>query len=365
MHATRDTQPATTADTPAEQRARFRLLNDYQRGFPLVPAPFARIAADVGMTEADVLACYRDGLATGTISRIGAVFSSQLGAGTLAAMHVPAQRLEEVAARVSAEPAVNHNYEREHAFNLWFVVTAPTPAQRDAAIARLERDTGCATIALPMEEAFHIDLGFDLGPHRLLDTDDDAAQASPQDIPNAACPPPLAESEAACALPGIERQLATVLQDGLQPEPAPFATLGRRVGVSEALAIEFIERWLADGLIRRFGVIVRHHELGIGANAMCVWDIPDDLADILGRRLAAEPAVTLCYRRRRAPPHWPYNLFCMIHGRARDEVLAAHAAIAARLGLASWPHAVLFSRRRFKQTGGRWLGHDQGAMNKP
>lgn len=363
MHVSRDTQSGTDAGKSTEQLARFRLLNDYQRNFPLVPAPFAHIAAEVGMTEAGVLASYRDGLASGTISRIGAVFSSHLGAGTLAAMCVPARRLEEVAALVSAEPAVNHNYEREHAFNLWFVVTAPTPAQRDATIARLERDTGCTTIALPMEEAFHIDLGFDLSPQRLIDANDDRAQTPPQaatrNIPNTTYPPPRIASEAAaCALPGIERQLATALQDGLQPEPAPFAILGSRVGVSEALAIEFIERWLADGLIRRFGVIVRHHELGIGANAMCAWDIPDDLADLLGRRLAAEPAVTLCYRRRRAPPHWPYNLFCMIHGRARDEVLAAHNAIATRLGLALWPHAVLFSRRRFKQTGGRWLGHD-------
>lgn len=336
-----------TTEEPLE-RARFRLLNDYQRDFPLVPEPFAAIGADVGLAEADVLAHYRDWAAAGAISRIGAVFSSRLGSGTLVAMSVPPQRLEEVAALINAEPAVNHNYEREHLFNLWFVVTAPTPARRDSIIARLEHDTGCSAIALPMEEVFHIDLGFDLGHRRLADSP--ISEAAPPR------PPSDAGGEAACALPEIEHRLAIQLQDGLPLEPRPFAALGRRASLNEAATLGFIESWLADGLIRRFGVIVRHHELGIDANAMCVWDIPDDIADLLGRRLALEPAVTLCYRRRRAQPQWPYNLFCMIHGRERDEVQAAHAAISARLGLDLWPHAMLFSRRRFKQTGGRWLG---------
>jgi DNA-binding Lrp family transcriptional regulator len=88
-----------------------------------------------------------------------------------------------------------------------------------------------------------------------------------------------------------------------------------------------------EGLIRRFGVVVRHHELGLEANAMCVWDVPDAEVSALGRRLAQEAAVTLCYRRSRVPPDWPYNLFCMIHGSAREEVLAARADSPSRLGL--------------------------------
>jgi hypothetical protein len=101
---------------------------------------------------------------------------------------------------------------------------------------------------------------------------------------------------------------------------------------------------------------VRHHELGLEANAMCVWDVPDAEVSALGRRLAQEAAVTLCYRRRRILPDWPYNLFCMIHGSARDEVLAAREDLATRLGLDRHPHSVLFSCRRFKQTGARYLG---------
>ena len=116
-----------------------------------------------------------------------------------------------------------------------------------------------------------------------------------------------------------------------------------------------VVRALEDGLIRRFGVVVRHHELGIKANAMCVWDVPDELASTLGRQLARYPGVTLCYRRARSLPHWPYNLFCMIHGRSHDAVTATRNDIAQRLGLDRWTHAVLFSSRRFKQRGARYL----------
>jgi DNA-binding Lrp family transcriptional regulator len=78
-----------------------------------------------------------------------------------------------------------------------------------------------------------------------------------------------------------------------------------------------IGRWLEEGAIKRFGVVVRHHELGFRANAMLVHDIPDERVSDIGRALAEEPAVTLCYRRPRRLPDWPYNLFCMIHGRER------------------------------------------------
>jgi DNA-binding Lrp family transcriptional regulator len=113
--------------------------------------------------------------------------------------------------------------------------------------------------------------------------------------------------------------------------------------------------WLAAGLLKRFGVVVRHHELGFTANAMAVWDVPDGDVTAVGRRLAAEPGVTLCYRRSRSLPDWPYNLFCMVHGQAREAVEERVAEIAATQGLAGVPHALLFSRRRFKQTGARYL----------
>lgn len=140
-----------------------RLLNDYQRGFPLEPAPFARIAANLGVSEVDVLEMADALVAKGKISRIGAIVRpNSIGASTLAAIAVPEQRLEEVARLVSGYPEVNHCYEREHAINLWFVVTAPDRAAVTDVLAEIQAMTGLAVLDLPILAAYHIDLGFDL-----------------------------------------------------------------------------------------------------------------------------------------------------------------------------------------------------------
>jgi DNA-binding Lrp family transcriptional regulator len=140
-----------------------KLLNDYQRDFPLTPRPFATIAEEIGSDEASVLAAFRRHKLEGKVSRIGAIVrNGAIGASTLAAMQVPTERLAEVAARVSARPEVNHNYEREHRFNLWFVVTAADRAGVEAALEQLEAETGLAVLELPMVEAYYLDLGFDL-----------------------------------------------------------------------------------------------------------------------------------------------------------------------------------------------------------
>ena len=148
-----------------------------------------------------------------------------------------------------------------------------------------------------------------------------------------------------------ERALLAALADGLPLKPRPFAALGARLGVTEAEALDALRALRDRGVVRRFGVVVRHHELGYRASAMVVWDVPDAAVDAAGRALAAAPGVTLCYRRPRRPPDWPYNLFCLIHGRDRGAVRRAMELAAELAGLAAAPRAVLFSGRRFKQRG--------------
>ncbi len=84
---------------------------------------------------------------------------------------------------------------------------------------------------------------------------------------------------------------------------------------------------------------------------MVVWDLADDVVRDAGRRLARLPFVTLCYRRPRRLPDWPYNLFTMIHGRDRTSVEALVVEAAETADLDTVPRAILFSRRRFKQRG--------------
>ena len=138
-----------------------QLLNDYQRNLPLVSRPFQIIARQLRIGEQEVLRRLRRLFDAGLISRIGPVFAPRrLGASTLAAMAVPAERLEQVAALVSACPEVNHNYEREHRFNLWFVVTATDQDRLTAVLTDIESRSGLPVLVLPLERDYHIDLGF-------------------------------------------------------------------------------------------------------------------------------------------------------------------------------------------------------------
>ena len=138
-----------------------RIVDRYQDGFPLDPAPFAAMAEALDVTQVEVIAALERLEAQGALSRIGAVVPpNRVGASTLAAMAVPPERLEEVADLVSRHEAVNHNYERAHAFNLWFVVTGPSREAVEGALRDINAATGLEVLDLPLEEAYHIDLGF-------------------------------------------------------------------------------------------------------------------------------------------------------------------------------------------------------------
>ncbi|MEH6813017.1 MAG: Lrp/AsnC family transcriptional regulator [Motiliproteus sp.] len=140
-----------------------QLLNIYQRKLPLQERPYAVMAEACGMTELQVIDCLNKWQKEGILSRIGVVVNHQrVGASTLAALAVPDAELEAVAAQVNAYAEVNHNYEREHFYNLWFVLAAPTQQRVDEVLQELEFSTGLPLLNLPMLKAHHLDLGFPL-----------------------------------------------------------------------------------------------------------------------------------------------------------------------------------------------------------
>ena len=140
-----------------------RLLNDFQRDLPLSPTPYADIARDLEVSEEEVIQCLQSLQDRGVISRIGPVFRpNRIGVSTLAAMSVPEHDLECVARIVSAFPEVNHNYEREHDYNLWFVVTAASEEHLAIVLHEIEVHTEYPLMSLPMLDDYFIDLGFQL-----------------------------------------------------------------------------------------------------------------------------------------------------------------------------------------------------------
>lgn len=151
-----------------------------------------------------------------------------------------------------------------------------------------------------------------------------------------------------------DRRLLEQIQEGLPLVSRPFAEIAGRLGMAETEVIERIERLRGEGVIKRMGVVVRHRPLGYDANAMVVWDVPDGRVDALGQCFARFPFVTLCYQRPRRGARWPYNLFCMIHGKDRDAVLDKVVELTEACGVGEVRHQVLFSRRCFKQRGANY-----------
>lgn len=317
-----------------------KLLDNFQRDFPLVERPFARIANDLNISEETVLARLAALKETGRIARVGAtVRPNTAGASTLAAMAVPEDRIETVAAQVGAEPGVNHSYLREDDINLWFVATAPDKDALAASLDRIRMTTGLAVLDLRLVRPFNIDLGFSLtGQHQSLNADNT---------------PDLS------ALREEDRPILHTLSQGFALTPRPFAALAESLGRDEQDVITRIKTLASAGILTRIGVIVRHRSVGWTSNAMVVWDVAEDQIEAAGQALARHPGITLCYQRQTVPELWPYRLYSMIHARDRAEAESVLDGARALPPLQGVAHKALYSLRCFKQTGAT-LTHANG-----
>lgn len=315
-----------------------QILTTIQAALPIDARPFDALASRLGTGPEEVLRRVRRMQDNGVIRRLGPVFdSARLGyVSTLVAAQVPPDRLADVAERVGRLAGVTHSYERTHAYNLWFTLTAAAPAQLDQALERLRQDTGVGEFhSLPALAVYKIRVHFDL-------TEDTA--------PDATAPPgapgqtqPLSEAE---------KRLVRLIQDGLPAEREPLAGVARQMGWPAARVVDQVRAWLVTGVIRRFGAVVRHQALGFAANGMAVFRVPAETVDAAGRQLAAYPQVSHCYRRPPLPG-FPYNLYAMVHGRSEAEVRCVVGQMAREAALPDYD--VLFSTREFKKVSMRYF----------
>jgi siroheme decarboxylase len=148
----------------------------------------------------------------------------------------------------------------------------------------------------------------------------------------------------------LDRQLIAALQNGLPIVSRPYFAIAQTLHITEHEVIERLTSLKQQGLIKRLGVIVHHRKVGYRANAMIVWNIPDNSVDRIGKQLSQASFVNLCYLRPRHE-NWSYNLYCMIHGKSRDIVLAQLQILIEQYHLAEFDYQVLFSLRCFKQRG--------------
>jgi DNA-binding Lrp family transcriptional regulator len=317
-------------------------VNRSQGGFPLVERPYRQFARQLRSTEQAVLAMVRGLLDDGYLSRFGPLYDAARlgGAQTLAALAVPEARFDTVTAAVNAIPAVAHNYRREHHLNMWFVVAATSTAAVDEALAEVHRRTGLVVHDFPKRHEFYVGLCLRLGDDGEVTT----------------VPAPCLPSTPGAALDALDLRIVDATQHGWPLVPAPYHAVAESLDEDPARILSRLQGMLVSGAIRRSGSVPNHYRLGLRANGMTVWDLPDSQAIALGERVGALDFVSHCYLRPRAPGVWPYNLFAMVHGRERTEVRAKARIIADLLGPAVRTADVLFSTRILKKTGLRLAG---------
>ena len=321
------------------------LIDDYQSDFPVAEEPFQVLADHLGTTEADVLARVERLRDAGVFRRFGAVLNPPvIGSSTLAAVSAPADRFDEIAETINDYRQVNHNYRRDHEWNMWFVVTAASRDRRDEILAEIETDTGCTVLNLPMLTDYYIDLEFPV-------VNDDAFARESVAATDASA---TRISESATGdLSALEGELLVEIQDGFPLTRTPYRDVADALDGSVDDVLAATERLRADGCIKRIGCVVNHVVTGFRNNCMVVWDVPDDELDARGESVGELPYVTLCYNRPRRPDlDWEYNLFTMVHGREADAVDDKIDELAA--DHLPFEHERLYSTETLKQTGARY-----------
>jgi len=321
------------------------LIDGYQSGFPVTERPFETVGDELGIGADEALDRVQRLLDEGIFRRFGPVLNPPvIGSSALAAIKAPDDRFEECADIVNGYEQVNHNYARDHEWNMWFVVTAGSQATRDKILAEIESRTGCSVLVLPMVTDYYIDLEFPV-----VNTDRFARESRQSTDVSATR---ISETAAADLTP-LARRLLLAMQEGMTLSATPYRDVADEVDAPVTDVLATIERLRAEGCIKRIGCVVNHVTTGFDSNCMVVWNVSDDELDERGTAVGELPYVTLCYHRPRRPEQaWPYNLFTMIHGREADavdekidELASEHLPV---------DHERLYSTRTLKQTGARY-----------
>jgi len=319
------------------------LINRFQGGFPLVEQPYAKVAEQLGVDEESVLSNISSMLNQGWLTRFGPLYDAkQMGGGlTLAALAVPERRFEKVADLVNSYPEVAHNYRREHKLNMWFVVATETEQGIADVIDDIELRSGLPVYNCPKLQEFYVGLQLSLGASGEVDT------------------VPLNDSWISAGISGnsttvpdvLDRKIIAATQAGLTLISRPYAQLARLLDMNSAEVTQRLQSMLDSGTIRRIGLVPNHYKLGLRGNGMTVWDVPDEMVEEIGELIGSMDFVSHCYQRPRHLPHWPYNLFAMIHGADRDQVMHKLAIMQDKLLPHHFQHKVLFSTAVLKKTG--------------
>ena len=327
----------TTATTQTFDDVDKALLTELQKQFPVDHRPFEILGQKLGISEQACLERVGRLKSNQVIRQISAIFDTRaLGyQSTLAAMKVDSARVDEAAEVINQHPGVSHNYKRNDPFNIWFTIAIPPGESLEQAVNILHTlAKGEETIILPTLRLYKIGVKLDL-------TGQEGALESPEDIYDEkrrmAAKPPLTEQDI---------RLIRILQEDLPLLEIPFTVLAEQAETTEEELFAWSRKMEHLGYMRRFAAILYHRNAGFKANAMVVWQVPQDQVDVAGEQMALFREVSHCYRRP-VYPNWPYPLFTMIHAETYSACMDVVKRIEERVG--QFPHKNLFSTKEYKK----------------
>jgi len=281
-----------------DQRDR-ELLGALQSDIPLVSTPFAFLGQSLDMSEKEVIKRTERLRREGVIRHLAAHFDARaLGyRSCLVAARVPADRIDDAAAIVSAHPGVTQNYRRNNDLNLWFTlfVSPQSKVGLERTIDTLASDAGCETVRpLPTLRLYKTS-GADGDSSSDPETHGEYTPLTPQEV-----------------------ECVRLLQQELPLQPRPFDVLARNSAIAPEDLLAVTRTLQKRGAMRRFCATVAPRKTGFAASAMGVWVVPQDHADDYAHKLAQHRSVSHCFLR---PVYddWPYNLYTTVHARSVDE----------------------------------------------
>ncbi len=313
------------------------LLTEVQKRFPVDHRPFLVLGEKLGISEQTCIERIARLKADEVIRQLSAIFDTRaLGyQSTLAAMKVDPARVDEAAEVISAHPGVSHNYKRNDPFNIWFTVAVPPSDSLEQVIQILHTLAKAEeTIILPTLRLYKIGVKLDL-------TGGETSLESPEEIYNEqrrmSAKPPLTEQDI---------RFIRVMQEDLPILELPYAVWAEQAETTEEELFAWARKMEHLGYLRRFAAILHHRNAGFKANAMVVWQVPQEQVDACGEQMALFREVSHCYRRP-VYPHWPYPLFTMIHAETHAACMEVVRRIEERIG--RFPHKSLFSTKEYKK----------------
>jgi len=309
------------------------VLSRIQKKFPLVARPFAVIAQELGITEEEVLEILRQEKEANIIRQTSAIFDTKrLGyKSSLVAFKIDEEKIDDAVAIINSHPGVSHNYERNHAFNIWFTMAVAPDSKLglDRTIEILAELTEAKEyIMLPTLKLFKINV-------KLNTTGKDEKKEKVKKV-----------IHKDIELTPLHHQIITRIQHDINFVSEPFKEIIDELNIDYETLFATLQELQEAGVMRRFASILNHRKAGFNANAMVVWDVNEEDGEVIGEKAAAFSAVSHCYLRPKYE-NWPYNLFTMVHGKTTEETNAMIEEMAQEIESAS--HMPLYSSREFKK----------------